>query len=112
VHHASTRGPEFTLLVEALVAAGADPFAKGPPPHGRSMLTDVCIPRYKFYTSDACIAILDLHALSPHVAAARREDAIDANGRTPLDLARSAGAKDVEAALLKEPWARLWADGV
>jgi cytohesin len=97
-HNDATRGAEHTLLVEALVAAGADPFAQ---------LATACAPLVK---PRARIAIVRMLARSPRIATARRDDTLDAQGRTPLDLARSAGAKDVEAALRKGPWARLWAD--
>jgi ankyrin repeat protein len=110
--HKSAHTPELTQLFEALVAAGANPFAKGQ--HSRPVLDDACAPFYNhtYYDSDACIAILDMLARSPHLATARREDTLDTQGRTPLDLVhRTARTNDaVEAALRKEPWARLWAD--
>jgi ankyrin repeat protein len=95
-------------VVEALATAGADPLARGQ--HGAPALAAVCANLY--YEADRSdnvrARIIDTLALSPALTSATHADTLDAQGRTPLDLARDAGLKACEAALLKEPWAQLW----
>jgi ankyrin repeat protein len=98
--------PPHAEVIEALAKAGADPLARWP--DGTTALGMICL-RYESdanTTDDVRTSILGMLAHSPALATARRADALDAQGRTPLDLARAAGFKAVEAALLRDPWAK------
>jgi ankyrin repeat protein len=93
-----------TEVIQALVKAGADPLARDH--DGMSELAHTCASHTA--GEDVRISIIKLLAASPALSTARLADTLDAQGRTPLDVARAAGRYAVADALLKEPWARLW----